>query len=168
MPLCGRYARGGVHTRGSESLNRFPIIDDLRLALTEVDTSWLLDEREKTTGPLSELFVSMLGRFADTDIVRNYCQARWTDPRSSAQTKGAVVVAGYGSTDDADSPDQWKDQLLTFVVEYWDVFKEVCSDQADDDGFLLEQARMRCKDKTVSASRRWLICAELSPPVGPE
>ena len=134
----------------ADYLNRLPLIDFLRMRITEDDLPWILKVIDTNTGEVGALCLSLLRRFSSRTDIQETLRERWND--ADTFFKAHLM---WRLLDDPNLPSDWHERLFDFVLNEWPTFKEVSLKFLGTPETVVLQALLRMGDSSFPDSMKW-------------
>jgi hypothetical protein len=143
--------RGAVPSEAdADLLNRLPIIDWLRERVQRPDVEWLIRVIATQEGEFAGLCLSLLRKFDTGPAIQSVLQQRWSG--ASAFLKAHLM---WRILDDPKLPEQWHEELFSFILREQDVFHAVSLKFLGTPDTVVEKARQRYEDPQFPQSKKW-------------
>lgn len=134
----------------ADYLNRLPLIDFLRIQITESDLPWILRVIDTQSGEVWGLCLSLLRRFSSRGDIQEMLRSKWSEADSFNR---AHLM--WRLLDDPDLPSDWHERLFDFVLKEWSMFKQVSTKFLGTPDTIISQALLRMGDSSFPDSMKW-------------
>jgi hypothetical protein len=134
----------------ADLLNRLPIVDWLRERVQRSDVEWLIHVIAAQEGEFSGLCLSLLQKFDTEPAIQSVLQQRWSG--ASAFLKAHLM---WRILDDPKLPEEWHEELFSFVLREQDVFHAVSLKFLGTPETVVEEAHRRYEGPQFPQSIKW-------------